>query len=213
LGAESVGYSDGYFYDTRDGSRRVDLRRLAAAVQWDPGSLPEGLDANLSVTVYYQPTTVKAPQGDRLNSSATYAVQAHLAVVEVDRETGEVRVLRYVVSHDSGRIFRREFVDSVMMGSILQGIGMVLHEELGYSDDGEPLVTTFDAYESPTLSDALGIDIELVHFETVARHLLSGAHGVGEGPIMGVPAALLNAVSNALGRPINELPLRPWVIA
>jgi len=206
LGTDSVGYSEGYFYD-RKGGGKIDIRRLASAIQWDPGSLPEGLDANLSVTVYYQPEVAKAPRGDRINSSITYSIQAHLAVVEIN-DFGEVRVIKYLVSHNAGRIFRREFVDSIMLGSIIQGIGMTLYEELKYSDDGEPLTTTFDTYESPTLSETMDTNIELIHFEEPPRHLPSGAHGIGEGPIMGVPAALGNAISNALGKPINELPIK-----
>ncbi len=81
LGTDKVGYENGQFYDVNNPSRRVDIRRIASSVNWDPGSLPEGLDASLSATVFYQPPTVKAADGDKINSSATYAIQAQLALL------------------------------------------------------------------------------------------------------------------------------------
>ncbi|WP_069807202.1 xanthine dehydrogenase family protein molybdopterin-binding subunit [Vulcanisaeta thermophila] len=213
LKAESVGYENGQFYDVKNPSRRVDLRRLASSVNWDPGSLPEGVDPSLTVTVFYQPPTVKAAEGDKINSSATYAIQAHLAVIELDPVTYDVRVRKYVIAHDSGRMFKREFVDGQLMGGLMHGLALTLYEELMYDEQGNPMTTTLDIYESPTLAEAVGMNVEFIHFETPTKHLVSGAHGVGEGAMMGVPAAIVNALTSILGKPITDLPIRPHKIA
>lgn len=213
LKTETVGYENGQFYDTKNPSKRIDLRRLASSVNWDPGSIPEGVDSSLSVTVFYQPPTVKAAEGDKINSSATYAIQAQLAVVELDPVTYDVRIRKYVIAHDSGRVFKKEFVDGQLMGGLMHGIALTLYEELMYDEQGNPLTTSLDIYESPTLAEAVGIDVEFIHFETPTKHLLSGAHGVGEGAMMGVPAAIVNALTSILGKPITDLPIRPHKIA
>ncbi|MBP1449073.1 MAG: molybdopterin-dependent oxidoreductase, partial [Thermoproteus sp.] len=210
LKAEAVRYEGGAFVDAGDPKRRLELRRLASAVQWDPGSLPEGLTADLSATVYFQPPTVKAPSGDFVNSSATYSIQAHLAVVEVDPDTCQIKVVKYAVAHDAGRIIKRELLDGQLYGSIILGVNMALNEELKYSEDGTPLTTLFDAYESYTLGDVVGLEVDLIHFETPAKFLPSGAHGAGEGPVMGAPAAIANAVADAIDKRIAELPIKPW---
>ncbi len=212
LGTDKVGFENGQFYDINNPSKRTDLRRLASSVNWDPGSLPEGVDASLSATVFYQPPTVKAADGDKINSSATYAIQAQLAVIELDPDTYDIKVRKYVIAHDSGRIFKREFVDGQLMGGLMHGLALTLYEELMYDDQGNPLTTNLDIYESPTLAEAVGMEVEFIHFETPTKHLVSGAHGVGEGAMMGVPAAIVNALASIIGKAITDLPLRPYKI-
>jgi 2-furoyl-CoA dehydrogenase large subunit len=212
LGTDKVGYENGQFYDINNPSRRVDIRRIASSVNWDPGSLPEGVDSSLSVTVFYQPPTVKAAEGDRINSSATYAIQAHLAVIELDPDTYDIKVRKYVIAHDSGRVFKREFVDGQLMGGLMHGLALTLYEELMYDDQGNPLTTSLDIYESPTLAEAVGMEVEFIHFETPAKFLVSEAHGVGEGAMMGIPAAIVNALASIIGKAVTDLPLRPYKI-
>jgi 2-furoyl-CoA dehydrogenase large subunit len=212
LGTDKVGYENGQFYDINNPSRRIDIRRMASSINWDPGSLPEGLDASLSATVFYQPPTVKAAEGDRINSSATYAIQAQLAVIELDPATYDIKVRKYVIAHDAGRVLKREFVDGQLMGGLMHGLALTLYEELMYDDQGNPVTTSLDIYESPTLAEAVGIDMEFIHFETPTKHLVSGAHGVGEGVMMGVPAAIVNALASIIGKAVTDLPLRPYKI-
>jgi 2-furoyl-CoA dehydrogenase large subunit len=205
LGAKRAGYEEGYVYDAESPQRRIDIRKIASAAHWDPGSLPEGLEGGLSFVKYFHPPTVKAPVGDRVNSSAAYAIQAHLAVVEL--KDGELKVVRYVVAHDAGRILKRELLDGQLHGGIHHGVAMALYEELKFGEDGIPKSLLLDTYGSVSLAEFLDTSVELIHFETPAGYLPSGAYGAGEGPVMGAPAAVANAVSDLLGTSINRLPI------
>lgn len=122
----------------------------------------------------YQPPTVKAAEGDKINSSATYAIQAQLAVIELDPNTYDIKVKKYVIAHDAGRVLKREFVDGQLMGGLMHGLALTLYEELMYDDQGNPLTTSLDIYETPTLAEAVGMEVEFIHFETPTKHLVSG---------------------------------------
>nr|KJR71470.1 MAG: hypothetical protein TU36_07785 [Vulcanisaeta sp. AZ3] len=74
------------------------------------------------------------------------------------------------------------------------------------------MTTSLDIYETPTLAEAVGIDVEFIHFETPSKILPSGAHGIGEGAMMGVPAAIVNALASIINKAITDLPLRPYKI-
>nr|WP_287069527.1 xanthine dehydrogenase family protein molybdopterin-binding subunit [Pyrobaculum sp.] len=203
LGAGRVVYQKGVVYDEANPNRKLDLRQLASAVHWDPGGLPEGVDANLSATVFFHPPTVKAPVGDRVNSSAAYAIQAHLAVVE--EAEGELRLLKYVVSHDAGRILKKELLEGQLLGGIHHGVCMALYEELKYDENASPKSLLLETYGTPDLSQFVGVDVELIHFETPVGYLPSGALGSGEGPVMGAPAAIANAVADLYKKTISSL--------
>jgi 2-furoyl-CoA dehydrogenase large subunit len=180
---------------------------LASAFHWDPSNFSES--KGLSVTSYFYSPLLKPPEKDKVNSSLGYAIQAHLAVVRIDPITYDVKIIKYVISHDSGRILHKELLDGQIYGGLMHGIALALYEELKYDNIGNLLSTLFDSYETPTLSEAIGIDVEILHFETPMPYLPSGALGSGEGPIMGAPAAIANAVSNALRVRVNEVPIRP----
>lgn len=206
LGARRVAYGEGYVYDVDKPERRLDIKKIASAVHWDPGGLPEGVRRDLASLVYFQPPNVKAPSGDRINSSATYAIQAHLAVVEEDDQG--IRLIKYVVAHDAGKIIKRELLDGQMYGGIHHGVAMALYEELKYADDGTLATQLLDTYGTPTLADFLDLEVELIHFETPGGFIPSGAYGAGEGPVMGAPAAVANAVADLLGVSIREIPIK-----
>jgi len=205
LKAPRAVFENGAVYDSADPGRRLTLKRLASAVHWDPGGLPEGVDGNLSASVFFQPPVVKAPIGDRANSSAAYAIQAHLAVVEeVD---GEIRLVKYVVAHDAGRILKRELLDGQLHGGIHHGVCMALYESLKYDKEGYLQSLIMESYGTPDLSHFVGVDISLIHFETPVGYLPSGALGSGEGPVMGAPAAVANAVSDLFKTSVKSLPI------
>ncbi|MFN3804893.1 MAG: xanthine dehydrogenase family protein molybdopterin-binding subunit [Pyrobaculum sp.] len=205
LKAKRVAYGEGYVYDVDNPERRVDLRRLVSMVHWDPGGLPEGVEGDLSAVAYFHPPTVKAPVGDRVNSSAAYAIQAHLAVVEeID---GEVRLIRYVVAHDAGRILNLRLLEGQLAGGIHHGICMAMYEELKYGPDGVPMSLTLESYGVPDLSDFVGVEVSFIHFETPVAYLPSGALGSGEGPVMGAPAAVANAAADLYKKTVTQLPI------
>jgi len=152
-------------------------------------------------------------RGPNPEKTALSAFAAQFAEVEVDVETGRVRVLRIVAAHDSGRIINPRLAESQLEGGILQGIGYALFEERVLDEgQGLPLNPTMHDYKIPTMADLPMIDAFFVNgADTVANH--TGAKGLAEPPIIGVAAAIANAVANATGVEVTELPLTPWRVA
>jgi CO/xanthine dehydrogenase Mo-binding subunit len=140
-------------------------------------------------------------------NAPTYHV--HLAQVEVDPETGKVTILRYIVAQDVGRVVDRRAIRGQIQGGVVQGVGYALFEELRlerglYVDD------TFETYRLPTALDAPAV--EMILLEHPAPHGPLGAKGVAEPPIIPVAAAIANAVADAIGRPVNRLPITPFAV-
>jgi aerobic carbon-monoxide dehydrogenase large subunit len=162
------------------------------------GTLPPGVDPALEATQYYDPPP------------ATFSNGSHVAVVEVDAETGLVTVVRYVVVEDCGRVVNPMIVDGQTHGAVVQGIGNALYEEIAYDDGGQPLTTTFMDYLIPGSMDVPPLDV--VHMETPPAVTVSGFKGMAEGGTIGATAAVANAVADALlplGIDVRELPLTP----
>ncbi|MGH7639226.1 MAG: xanthine dehydrogenase family protein molybdopterin-binding subunit [Gemmatimonadaceae bacterium] len=149
-------------------------------------------------------------RGPNPEKTALSVFAAHFAEVEVDIETGRVRVLRYVAAHDSGRIINPRLAQSQLEGGILQGIGFALFEERVLDERlGLPLNPTMHDYKIPTMADLPRIEAFFVDgADVVANH--TGAKGVAEPPIIGVAPAIANAVADAIGVEITNLPLTPW---
>ena len=171
----------------------AELARLA----WAPplGGLPDepGLDA----TVYFNPP------------GPTFSGAVHLAVVEVDRETGRVAVLRYALVEDCGPVINPTIVEGQIHGAVAQGIGEALLEAVVYDADGQLLTGTLMDYALPK---ADGVPtFEIVHLETPSPAMPGGVKGMGEGGTIGAPAAIANAVADAvrpLGLTVTRLPIR-----
>jgi carbon-monoxide dehydrogenase large subunit len=137
---------------------------------------------------------------------------AHGATVEVDPATGKVEILRYVVSEDCGRMINPNIVDGQVHGGVAQGIGGVLYEENVYDADGNPLASTFLDYLLPTAPDVP--EFEYGHIVTPSERP-GGFKGMGEGGAIGAPAAVVNAVNDALahlGITLTRQPLSPDAI-
>jgi aerobic carbon-monoxide dehydrogenase large subunit len=136
-----------------------------------------------------------------------YPYATHACVVEVDPETGEVKILRYVVVEDCGPEINPIVVEGQVQGATAQGIGGTLYESMRFSDDGQPLTASLMDYLVPTSCELP--DLVVHHLETPAPDLRGGFKGVGEGGSLGPPGAIANAVGNALGIEVNELPIQP----
>lgn len=149
-------------------------------------------------------------RGPNPDKTAMSAFGAQFAEVEVDVETGHVRVLRIVAAHDSGRIINPRLAESQLEGGILQGIGFALFEERVIDAAiGIPLNPTMHDYKIPTMSDLPAIEAFFVSgSDVVANH--TGAKGLAEPPIIGIAPAIANAVCDAIGAEVLELPLTPW---
>jgi carbon-monoxide dehydrogenase large subunit len=145
-----------------------------------PGVAPADFDA----TAYHHVPTV------------TYASAVHVAQVEVDLESGAVRLLRYVVAHDCGTVINPIIVEGQVHGGVAQGVGGGLLEEIAYADDGQLLSGTLMDYAVPRADDLPGI--ECVHLEYASPRNPLGLKGLGEGGAISPPAALANAIDDAL---------------
>ena len=148
-----------------------------------------------------------AGHGGSGQASLAPGAAAHLAHVRVDRETGEVRLLRYAVAQDVGRALNPALVEGQMLGGAVQGIGWALYEELVHDEDGQLLTGSFMEYAIPTADRLPEIDTLIV--EVPAPDGPYGAKGIGEAPVVGAPAAVANAVAAAAGTRLYELPMTP----
>ncbi len=136
-----------------------------------------------------------------------WSVATHVAWVDIDLETGLVEIPRYLVVEDCGPIINPGIVDGQVRGGVAQGIGAVFYERLYYDDDATQMSTTYMDYLIPTAMEIPPIEIE--HMETLTEGE-NDARGVGEGGMIGAPAALTNAVSDALGVQVTEQYLPPF---
>jgi CO/xanthine dehydrogenase Mo-binding subunit len=158
--------------------------------------LPEGSKPGLAATEYYSP------------ASGVFGFGFHAAVVEVDAETGGVRILRYVVHHDSGRIINPMVVEGQILGGVAQGIGGALYERIVYGEEGQLLNPSFMDFLMVTTAEMPRV--EQVETETPSPNNPLGVKGVGEAGTIPVNAAIANAVSNALGGvEVDRMPLSP----
>jgi aerobic carbon-monoxide dehydrogenase large subunit len=140
----------------------------------------------------------------------TYPYGAHVAVVSVDRETGALKIERYLAAYDVGVAINPMLVEGQIAGSMVQGLGGALFEEFVYDDIGTPLSVTFADYLMPTLREVP--DIEILIFEDAPSPLNPlGVKGAGESGITGVGAAIASAVNDAIGIPgaVTQLPITP----
>jgi CO/xanthine dehydrogenase Mo-binding subunit len=142
--------------------------------------------------------------------TAIAAFAAQFAEVEVDVETGRVRVLQITSAHDSGRIINPTLAESQLEGGIIMGLGYALFEERVLDARlGLPLNPTTHDYKIPTFADIPAIDAFFVRgADVVANH--TGARGIAEAPIIPTAPAIANAVADALQAEVNEIPLTPW---
>jgi carbon-monoxide dehydrogenase large subunit len=140
----------------------------------------------------------------------TFSNACHVAQVEVDIETGRTEITRYLVAEDAGRIINPMIADGQVHGGVAQGIGNALYEEIVYDENGAPLTATLADYLAPTAHEVPAI--ELHHMETPSTESITKAKGLGEGGGIGAPAAVINAINDALGPfgvEIDEMPATP----
>jgi len=173
----------------------ADITRLA----YSPpiGGLPDGLAPGLEATVFCD---LPGP---------TFSGAVHVAVVEVDAATGRVAVRRYALVEDCGRVINPVIVEGQIHGAVAQGIGEALLESVVHDDDGQLLTATLMDYALPKADDLPSF--EIAHLETLSPVTPGGVKGMGEGGTIGAPAAIANAVADAvrhLGVQITTLPIR-----
>jgi xanthine dehydrogenase molybdenum-binding subunit len=141
------------------------------------------------------------------NISATYAYGTQGAEVEVDTETGEVKVLKLVAAHDVGKVLNPQAIKGQMYGALAQGLGFTLYEKV-HTENGRILNPNFRDYKIPTIAE-MNFPIELEFIETDDPEGPFGAKGVGEPGLVPTAPAIANAIHNAIGVRIRDLPITP----
>jgi xanthine dehydrogenase molybdenum-binding subunit len=155
---------------------------------------------------FYDPPTEMQDKEFMGNVSAAYAFGAHAVEVEVDQQTGRVKILDYVAAHDLGRAINPLAVEGQIDGGVTMGLGYALSEEM-LVREGKILNPTFLDYRVPTACDSIRIKKILVETNDPAGPY--GAKGIGEPCLIPVAAAVANAISNAIGVRIRSLPITP----
>ncbi len=175
----------------------ISLATVAQAARpgWDHAR-PPGVAAGLEETFYWEPPTV------------TWSYAAHVAIVEVDRETGAVRIDKYVIAHDCGIVVNPMLVEGQVMGGTAQGLGGILREAIVYDHAGQLLTGSLMDYALPSAADLPALTV--IHQQSPSPLNPLGVKGVGEGGAVAPPAAIANAVCDALpGIELNATPITP----
>jgi aerobic carbon-monoxide dehydrogenase large subunit len=178
--------------------RSITFGEVARAVYSDMARLPPDAHEELAATRTYDPVF-------GTTTSAT-----HIAAVEIDPETYEVRIDRFAVAEDCGRLVNPMIVDGQVHGGVAQGIGAALFEEIIYDQQGQIITASLADYLVPSACEIP--TMQVVHLESASPTTLGGFRGMGEGGTIGAPAAIANALADALiplGIEINELPATP----
>ena len=181
--AEEVEFQQERVFNKTDPGQGISFDELAAAA-YNEELLPPDVEAGLEFSGTYS-----FPDNP-------FSYAAHVAVVEVNRDTGDVKLLRYAAVHDCGHIINPMLVDGQAQGGIVQGIGQALTEGVMYTPDGQPLTASFMDYAMPIAEDMP--DMLLENMETPSPTNLLGARGIGEMPTVAAPVAVANAVMDAL---------------
>ncbi len=201
--AGQIGFADGAIFNLDNPTQSQPFTRLAASPHWAPALLPQGLNPGLRETVFWTPETLGAPDAqDRVNTSAAYGFVFDVCGLEVDPDTGAVRVDRYITAHDAGRLLNPALADGQICGAFAQGLGAALFEEFSYGADGSFQSGSLADYLMPTACEVPTPLI--VHLQTPSPFTPLGAKGLGEGNNMSTPVCIANAFADAL-RPQHDL--------
>ncbi len=194
---EDVVFQEGRVYDRQHPERDIPFSQVAAAA-YDEARLPPEVELGLDFS------------GSHTLPASPYSFGAHVAVVEVSRETGAIRILKYVAVHDSGRIINPLLAAGQVQGAVAQGIGQALFEGMVYSPEGQPLTGSLLDYVIPKAGHIPELTLDTT--ETPSPLTPLGVKGIGELPTLAAPVAVANAVMDALA-PLGvrhiDTPLRP----
>ena len=207
-----VAFADGKVFARAAPETALSFSRLAGSPHWAPGLLPEGMSPGLRETATWTPEQLEAPdEEDRINTSCSYGFAFDICAVEIDRDTGQVRIDRYVTAHDAGTLLNPALADGQIRGGFAQAVGAALMEEFSYRDDGSFATGTFADYLVPTAVEIP--EPVIAHLETPSPFTPLGAKGIGEGNNMSTPVCIANAIADALAQEVDPeeivLPMTP----
>jgi carbon-monoxide dehydrogenase large subunit len=194
---KDVGFEDGKFFLKGDPGKSLSIQDVALA-SYTAKNIPGSFEPGLSATYYFEPSNFTFPFG------------THICVVEVDRDTGQIKILKYVAVDDCGKVINPLLVEGQVQGGIVQSLGQAFMEEAVYDDSGQLLSGTLMDYAIPRALDVPWMELDRTETPTPVNPL--GVKGVGEAGTIGATPALVNAVIDAL-RPLGvkhiDMPLRP----
>ncbi len=197
--------------------KKITLAGLGRIAYGNQSFMPKGFEAGLQTTFYYtfphsQPNLVPGPDR-RIRAQFTFSAGAHATVVEVDRQTGKVHVLRYIIVGDNGTVINPDVVNGQIYGSAAHGISVALGEGFIYNSDGQLLTITLTDYGKSSTVETPHIEVE--HRPSPSPFTVLGQKAAGEGAAIPSPAAIASAVEDALkplGVKVRELPLTPEAV-
>ena len=197
---ETLGLANNHIIDKLTREKKLPLEELGRVAHFRPDTLPADFQAELTVTRHYTPR--------QYGFTFTNGIQASL--VEVDPDTGFVKLLKHWCVEDAGTVINPMLVDEQIRGGVVQGIGAALYEECLYGPDGQLLNGNMADYLVPMSAEMP--DIVCAHVETPTKQSQLGAKGVGEAGTAGAPGAIMNAINDALaplGARVTAMPFTP----
>lgn len=189
--------------------KSVSVAEIAAATCYTMSKLPPGMVAGqlMASVTFDSPTQLIDDEGQG-HFTITYCNSCHMAVVEVDPGTGLVKILDYAIAEDVGKALNPAFVKGQLHGGFAQGLGYALYEDMVYDEKGHLVNPSFTTYLMPTALDMPNLD-KIFEIETLDPETGDGQKGIGESALTNVAACIANAVHDAIGVPITELPMTP----
>jgi carbon-monoxide dehydrogenase large subunit len=198
LPATELEVRDGAVRRIGAGNAIVSIQEIAKGLWLGRIPMPPDEEPGLEVTARYEPPPL------------THSNATHIAEIDVDEETGAIEIVRYVVVEDCGTMLNPRVVDGQIQGGVAQGIGSAIYEEVVYDEAGQLLTGTLMDYLPPTSADVPRV--EIAHIVTPSPYTVGGMKGMGEGGAIAPPAAIANAVADALrdlSPRVNRIPLTP----
>ncbi|MBT5676663.1 MAG: xanthine dehydrogenase family protein molybdopterin-binding subunit [Rhodospirillaceae bacterium] len=196
---EDFTFADGEIVYLKDDNIRKSFRDVAERIIMAPINMPPGETGGLEHTAYFEA------------AMQMFCFSAHAAEVEVDIETGQFEIVRYITSEEVGQVINPQVVEGQIHGGVVQGMSNAMFEQFIYDENGQQLTADFENYKLATAADVPNIEVHHEASEPCPYTPL-GSRGLGEGIPAPVPGALTNAVCDALSPfaiEISELPLRP----
>ena len=211
VNVDMLNVSGGKIFDKQNPDKSISWSELAYIAYGNLIYLPKSEQPGLECTYYYPFPNADAPDSKgRVRTFLTYASSAHAAIVEVDVETGKIKIQRYILVDDSGTIINPAIVEGQIIGNIFHQLSAALYEEMKYDENGQLVTPTYIDYLATTVKES--INIETLFMCTPSPFTPLGTKAVGDGPAIPTPATIVNAVEDALtpfGVKINCLHMSP----
>jgi 2-furoyl-CoA dehydrogenase large subunit len=212
--ASELDFAGGRIFARENPENGISFHRVAGEAHWSPGTLPADLSPGLRETVQWSPPQLMpATEDNQINSMAVYGFGFDFCGIEIDADTAEIRIDKYVTIHDCGPLLNPGIAEGQIGGSFAYGLNTALYEEFVYGEDGSFLSGTYADYIVGTAHEIPRFTSLHPTAATASPWTAFGAKGVSEGNTTSTPVCIANAAADALGRNDIRLPLRPSQVA